>query len=469
MKNVRTAPRLRRIMPEIGVIAGPLQPGIPESYYALAANTIIQAQFPGHPAPDVSELQPVTLKLAAAEELPRITPVLQQRLDCFFDILHKDYPMLPGEYVRSERFSVLGKAKGKIPAETIIFERVSNMATMYFALLNIGMDKEGQVFVREKELREIKTKGPVHLLKGGKGSFTMKIVKTIFSAAASKAGGALYDIVKGMIFGDEGGVPDYFDEVYAELTRIVDKKIDDNTIRTINGAINNIIQRIRHEYVPIKEKADLNDKEDRDRLCGLLNRYDDVFLGGASGMLNTLRDPQLAHAGFSVFMLGVAVQVFILQEKALVDNSNYDKQKKQWRSPLESTYGRPETGTIAGLLREFADHADRTWREIIAKRREKIQAQKYTRADNSGMTITGGMMPYPEYRVRINDNGALVPIEAEIGKDDKQGNNSNYDQFRSNQLKQYTDKMEAELTEKMQRPAEIIKTWRDIIKQPVKV
>lgn len=457
-------------MPEIGVIAGPLQPGVPETYYPMLAGTIVQAQFPGHPQPELNGFQPETLKLANTDELPRITPVLQLRFDCFFDILHKEYPMLPGEFVRSERFSILAKKTGKLEKGTIVFERISNMATIYFVLLNIGMDEEGLVFVRETELREIKSKTPVFLLKGGKGSFVMKLVKNIFSAAASKAGGALYDIVKGMIFGgDEGGIPDYFDEVYAELTRIVSQKIDDNTIRTINGAINNIIQRIRHEYEPMKKESDLNDKNDRDKLCGLLNRYDDVFLGGASGMLNTLRDPQLAHAGLPVFMLGVGVQIFLLQEKALVDNSNYDKQKKEWKSPLESIYGRPETGTIAGLLREFADHAERTWKEVIAKRRERVQALKFSVAEGGGMTLTGGMLTVPEHRVCITDGGARVSIEAVIGKDDKHGNNGNYDKFLAEKVRPYADKMEEELTKKMEYPAEIIKQWRQMIKQPVKV
>jgi len=293
----------------------------------------------------------------------------------------------------------------------------------------------------------------------------MTIAKGIGGAILSKVGGFIGDMIVNHFFPEE--VPDYFDQVYQEVARIVDQKIDANTILTINGGLHNLMSKLENEYIPAKQNADLNNKNDRDKLFNLLQKYDNLFLTGPGGMLGSLQDAKLANAGLGVFMLGAALQLGITQEMAFVDPGNYNEKEKKWKSPLESSYGKPKTGTVSKTAKQFADFADKTWVSVLDKRRKQVGSQKFSKQVASGYNPRIGTIFKTVWMARLVDCGVPTSIEREIGQDEKKDKNTNYEAFKRDAIPPYINQKITELTEDMLNPALIIADWRKLIDTPI--
>ncbi|MFI5138322.1 MAG: hypothetical protein ACHQIM_10895 [Sphingobacteriales bacterium] len=469
MKKLTATPLLSKIQPDIEFVPGALKPGTPAAYYALLLGIYTQVQSPGYPAPDTENITGATLPLAAPATLPAFTPAIQQRADCLLQTISNKYPMLLGEYADSETLTILDKDWEAIPAGTVVFERVTNLATLYYVVSNIRLDAGGKLNVMQPELvmsrQPVLHENVVMVLKGKKQSLPMKIAKSIGGAMLSKIGGFVGDLIVHYFFPE--GVPDYFDEVYKEITRIVDQKIDANTILTINGALHNVMDKLDSEYIPAKEGANPDIKADREKLFSLLQKYDTVFLTGPGGMLGALQDAKLAHAGFGAFMLGAALQIGLSQEMAFVDPGNYDDKLKKWKSPLESSYGKPVTGTVAKTAKKYAAYATQTWADIIEKRKGQVKAVKFHKQVVIGWDARIGNHYKTVYMANLTDMGVPTAIEAEIGQDEKDGKNNNFDVFGKNNLPGYRTQKVTELIEEMADPMATINDWLKLIDHPV--
>jgi len=469
MKKLTASPLLSKIQADIEFVPGALKTGTPAAYYTLLLDMYTQVQCPGYPAPAAEHIVGVSLPVADPATLPVLTPAIQETADCMLTTLDARYPMLLGEYADDETFTVLEKDWEGIAAGTVVFQRVTNLATLYYIISNVRLDAEGKLIVSQPELlmshEPLLHANAVLVLKGKKQSLPMKIAKGIGSAMLSKIGGFIGDLIIHYFFPE--GVPDYFDEVYKEIARIVDQKIDANTILTINGGLHNLMDKIDNEYIPARQGADLELKSTREKLFALLQKYDNLFLTGPNGMLGSLQDAQLAHAGFGVFMLGAALQLGLSQEMAIVDPSNYDEKGKKWKSPLESSYGKPVTGTVAKSAKKYAAYASQTWPAIIEKRKGQVKAEKFRKQIVIGHDARIGNHYKTLYMARITDMGVPTSIEAEIGQDDKNGKNNNFDTFGKNNLPGYRTQKVNEMTEDMADPMSTVNDWLKLVDHPI--
>lgn len=451
---------------QISVLFGPLQPGVPQSYYAAKMGVLTQFYFPGTPIADAGSVTPAVLKLTPKENLPAVTKPLQKNIDCLLETADDDFPLLPNEYVTSDFVTTLADAVNDIPAGTVVLERITNYATLYYVVLNTKMEGKTPVWQElhlggHEELH-------AHMALGagdGKTSLPLTIAKGIGMGMVSTVGGFIATSILEAIF--PPGVPDYFDEVYKEITKIVDQKVDQSRIDSINGAISNLVDKLANEYKPAKDISNLKLEKDRRRLYELLQKYDQTFLSGPGGMLGSLQQDQIAKPGFAVFMLGAAIQLAIFQEIANIDPYNGDE-KNGWKSPLQSSYGLPKTGSIAKMAKNYADFATKTWTKIANDRKNQVKAEKFEKRLQPKKHNKYATMLGVDYYVRVNDNGAATSVEKKIGKSDKDGNNPRYNDFCSNQLVTYKNQKVAELSTRMSEPEAVINSWLKLIDTPVK-
>jgi hypothetical protein len=200
----------------------------------------------------------------------------------------------------------------------------------------------------------------------------------------------------------------------------------------------------------------------------LLRGYENTFIGGADGMLGFLQLKTHANAGFTVFLLGATLQLAIYQELANVDPMN-GSEEKGWKSPLESSYGKPKTGTVAKTAEGFVTFAQQTYKDVLQARKDSITAEKYSDIVNE--TPYGSRYPVwkRHFYVRINDNGVATNIIKDIGQDDKNGKNPNYDAFVANELVNYRKTKNDELIKEMNNPLDVIADWKKLIDTPIKL
>lgn len=453
---------------DIILMFGPLQNGVSEDYYKIKMGVWMQAYFPGIPLTDTELVKTAQLTLTGKENLPPVTKVLQKNIDCLLETADDLFPFLPNEYIVEDFVTTLVNPEEEIPAGTVVLQRITNFATLYYVVKNVRMEGSQAMmqtvhFEQEIEL-QLQSSNDLNV---GEwiSSLPLKLAKGIGSGMVSGLGGFIAKAILESIF--PPGVPNYFDQVYKEMTRIVNQKIDQNLISTINGAISNLIDKLANEYKPAKEVSNLNSKEDRRRLYELLQKYDQTFLSGPGGMLGTLQQDDISKAGFSVFMLGAALQLSIFQEMANIDPFN-GNEKDGWKSPLQSSYGLPKTGSVARMAKNYAESATKIWGKVVEARKELVKPERFEkrlqkRGKNKYATLLNVY-----YYVRVQDDGAATNIEMEIGPGEK-GKNPLYDQFCNNQLVAYKNQKAKELSDKLENPSAIIAGWLTLVEKPILV
>ncbi|MGV3597453.1 MAG: hypothetical protein ACO1PI_06245 [Bacteroidota bacterium] len=452
---------------DILVMFGALQPGVAHSYYHAKMAVLTQFYFPGTPMANGAMLKPVTLNLTPPEELPKVSATLQKSIDCLLETADDKYPLLPQEYVVDDFVSTLAETLEEIPKGTVVLQRTTNFATLYYIVLNVKIEGKTalpQQVVIEEEVMLMA--GGEFMVDNGKKSLPVKIAKGIGGAMVSKIGGFIAEAIWDALF--PPGVPDYFDEVYKEITKIVDQKVDQSRIDSINGAIANLADKLANEYKPAKSVSNLKLEKDRRRLYDLLQKYDQTFLSGPGGMLGSLQQDQIAKAGFGVFLLGASLQLAIFQEMANIDPYNGDE-KNGWKSPLQSSYGMPKTGSVSKMAKNYAEFASKTWVKILDDRKAQAKAEKFTKRLQPVKHNKYGTLLNVHYWVRVNDNGAATIVEKKIGQDEKDGKNPRYDAFCNNELVNYRNQKAAELSDKMENPAATIANWLALVEKPILV
>lgn len=462
--------KLSAINADIVLIFGKLQPNTPKEYYHVKLNVIQQRHLAGHIPLSGEKIKGASLELAKKKNLPS-TKKIQDNINCLRTRLNNEYPLLPPEVVSEDFVTVLLEEFNGIPAKTVVLRRTTSFATLYFVILNMAIDDDNNLITQTVENTNntppLLSEEKIILFSGsGKTSIASFIGKELASGILGAVGGALANALLDAIFPPE--IPAYFDEVYKHIAKIVHEEIQQSKIDSISGAITNVVKKINNEYTPARAERDLTKEKDRIYLYNLLQKYDQTFLSGAGGMLGTLQQKGNANAGFTVFILGASIQLSLIQEMANVDPMN-GSEKKGWKTALESSYGKPKTGTLAKTAKDFVTFGEKTYKNVLKARRESITAEKYSELVNE--TKWGSRFPSwkRHFYVRVNDNGVATTVLKDIGQDDKNGKNANYDAFVKNELENYRKKKNDELIKEMNNPLETIGKWKKLIDSPIKL
>jgi hypothetical protein len=399
---------------------------------------------------------PPTVSIAAPDALPKLhaqqREIIDRFVQCALSYIEKDYPLLEGESVEQDFASFLIEPFHRIPVSTAVIKRTTNMAELYYIITNVLVDENGDLYRVDPSAHP-----RLKAAKFDAKSLATKAAGKLVGSLASAIGGAIGSFIFDSLF--PPGVPDYFDEVYQEISKLIGQGLQQNNITTINGAINSIKDHIVTEYEPARKRANLENKTDRKQLFDLLQKYDTTFISGPSGMLGTLQSEQYSLAGFGVFLLGASLQLSLFQEMAnvAVQTDNHGK----WLKPNQTSYGLPGTGTVASTARNFASYAERTWPRVLEARVKGVDIVTF---EANKHVVSGDV--YWELWGAINDHGQRV-WQRQIAKyKEKDGSYPTMDQLRRDK-DIYIDQVKNDLTQSYNDPNSIIQGWRKLIDQPI--
>jgi len=180
-----------------------------------------------------------TIAIAAADAIPSLhaqqREIVDRFVQCALNYIEKDYPLLEGETVESDHASFLTEPFSRFPASTAVIKRTTNMAETYYLIGNVLVDDKGDLY--RCGIASAPQVAPRKLKLNAKSLATTAASKLVGSLAGA-IGGAIGSYIFDSLF--PPGVPSYFDEVYKEISRLINQGLQENNITTINGAINSV-------------------------------------------------------------------------------------------------------------------------------------------------------------------------------------------------------------------------------------
>jgi hypothetical protein len=396
--------------------------------------------------------QPVSgISIATAAQLPSLADEqkteVHLRSQCLLENVDRMSQLLAGEKVEEDFFSYLTEPFDCLSASTVVLRRRTNLAELYYIVENVGITPQGELVLQGSALP-----APSRMmLRGELGSFAAKMGKSLASGLVSSIGGAIAGLIWDQLF--PPGVPDYFNQVYEEISR----RLRADVAVHIKGALGNVQNAISSEYRPRRAGADLSLAKTRQDLFAMLQKYDSAFLSGSDGMMGTLMDQTYAEEAFPMFLLGAGLQLALYQEMAVVDP--VPDAHNKWLSPLESSYGRPKTGTTAVTATRLAAHARQTWTKMMEKRAAAFQIREYTYT-SSGMYGGSISQTYIQY----SDGHVVEEVTLNCKKEDddnklRAGLRGRFEAYKNNTMAKFVDQY--------QHPESIYPEWEKLIDRPI--
>jgi hypothetical protein len=161
-------------------------------------------------------------------------------------------------------------------------------------------------------------------------------------------------LIMGVIF-PSGGLPSYFDQVYAEITKFVKQEVTADTIATIDGKVNGTQQYVRDTYTPLKNDPQRTAQQKFNAITPYVN---DLY----QNVVATLQQSLFAQPGFSVFLVGAGVHLALIQEQAFTDPDHQ-------ADPSKSPYAQAVSKNAQG----YVSYATTTWANVAQARRNNIK------------------------------------------------------------------------------------------------
>jgi hypothetical protein len=421
-----------------------------------------------------------TAPLADSASHPEISEAVRQqhavRMACALRSVDRDTPLLTGETVERDEFTFLTGPFNGCPERTAVLRRTTSYAELLYLFSGATVDSAGRLLLAGPPSSAVPAAGTfaAEAFAISPASVATTIAQGVASGMLSAVGGAIAGQILNAVF--PPGVPSYFDQVYEEMKRIVGDQLQQATIDQVDGAINNIKLHLATEYQPARQGKDLSRVEDRKFLFDLLQKYETTYLSGPGGMLGTLMDEKYAKLGLGVFLLGAGLHLALYQEMANVDPSN-TASSGSFLGPLESSYGRPNSGTIAATAAQYATFAEGVWPQLLADRAAKIHEAEGTLCafgDTTGAScryyawFRDDLDPGSEYlpgQVPSDANQVNTVVEAPT---DKKGNNPGRDALMQ-EYRAYGAQKAQELTDSLSDPPSIVASWRQLVTTPIKV
>jgi hypothetical protein len=214
------------------------------------------------------------------------------------------------------------------------------------------------------------------------------MAKGIADGILSTAAGDLGALIINAIFPPSNDPPAYFDQVYAQITQIVDQALTQNDITMISGALNGVQVWVRDTYTSMKADTTLPASE----LHSELQPFVDSMIESVIGPLMT--DP-LAQPGFSVFLLAAGVHLSLVQEQAYTDPAH------QTRGGYDSSFAK----SVKKYAQQYHDFIALTWPKIKTARTNAISAVQW----NAPIVILAAEPGFASWADSIDGSSVSVP------------------------------------------------------------
>lgn len=349
---------------------------------------------------------------------------LEEKKKCALQEADRYAPLIEGEEVRSDFFSVLSKTHDRWPADTVVLRRETNLAT-YSIVFPHARAIERRVVLFEPPPAGLEA--PRAILEG---SGVSKLAKTLAGAvlkgAAGKLGALAFDLLVSEIFGD------YFDVDYDRIREIVKQEVAANTIAEINGKVSGVSTWLKNSYA-VRKKAGAKKKELFDSLLPQEQKIQDVTA--------TLQQGRFAEPGFSVYLVGAPLLLLINQERALVDPDVDDPHKSSY---LE---------TIRRNAQDFSGFAQKQWDAIVKKRKAYVGVYAdvvcETQCVTDGWYYNDGLTRHKSADYVSEKNGPTGREKAAKAAED------------------YKSRVVGELSTSLSDPQSLINDWKALTKHPL--
>ncbi|HEV2799635.1 MAG TPA: hypothetical protein VGW12_04015 [Pyrinomonadaceae bacterium] len=385
-----------------------------------------------------------SVPVAQPEEIYAITPEqeaeIKARERCALAELMRESPLLEGETVEEDFFTFLREPHGVVPANTAVLRRKTNMAELYYLFDNVRVENGDLQFAEP----------PVGLplprtamrLGAGPESYAVTLAKSLGTGLVSGIGGKIGGLIFEAVF--PPGVPNYFDEVYAEIKNIVKEEVTANSIEQINGRINGTAAWAKNTYKPRKESG-----ASRKELSRMVTDYVNNLYREA---VYTLMEPRHAKPGLTVFLVAAGTHLALMQEQALVDPEQSDPNKSSYALSVKLS------------AQEYYNHAVKTFDEIMKTRLEKIKLQsdplQLPSCDYSSTCITKS-----RYRWQDQHTDTYGRHFEEYEDKDKKRHSGEEEGEADRQSR--ISSVRSSLTEKLGNPRTIAEGWLKLKDRPV--
>ncbi len=279
---------------------------------------------------------------ATAEQIAKI----KLRMRCANQTLAKNSPLLDGETIQDDFFTYLTGPYFDIPAGSAVLRRTTNMAELYYVFEELEVS-DGNVSFKKADVQH------KALVCNDSNSMIVNLFEKLaegllgtFGGKAGEIGASVLGSVFDQVVGDQ--VPSYFDQVYKEISQIVQQIVDQNTIDQVNGIINGLQQWIRSSYIPRKNQSGITKQELFDMLSQpVLDFYKAIGI---------LQQSSFSNASLPVFLAAASTHLSLLQEQALVDPHTSD--------PTQSSYA----SSVQIQAQLYSSYAVNTYNNVISAR-----------------------------------------------------------------------------------------------------
>ena len=351
------------------------------------------------------------------------------------EIAKKKSDLKVHEIVEEERFTYLEMPFKNLPKYTGVLVCRTDQAE--YSLITVGYLFRPYQARRELKCHEvIYYQAPEIQVTGAVGD----IAKSLATGLLSGIGGKIGVLIFNAIF--PPGVPSYFNEVYKQIEKIVNKELTQNTIDEINGQINGMKDWVAITYTNAKESG-----LSKDKLTNILQPREPQI---AIQLVGVLMEQRYAQPGITVFMIGAGMHLSVLQELALIDPDA--------ASPIESHYAK----SVQQYAKEYAGHAKPTTENILRTRADTIH-KKFKSFIPPGTTV-----PMFENLYWFEDS--LTGYKSQIWMnvvDTKGESNPDAEKQRDEAFANYTKEKHDQIVKDMEDPVATANEWLKLVDRPI--
>lgn len=362
----------------------------------------------------------------------------ESKIECFFRSAKKGLSSVlrENEKVELERFTYLEMPFESFPKYTPVFLRRTNLAE-FFLVVNGYLVKVSQNSQKGSQLIYYQAPAERSVLTHGTLRLLLTIAKQLASALLKGVGANVGALIFNNIF--PSGTPDYFDEVYKEIEKIVHEEITDNTIHEVNGHINGIKAWVAITYANAKESG----TESKEELTQLIQPREPQI---AIELLGVLTDARFAKAGLCVFMIGAGMHFAVLQELAFVD--------PKVDSPSNSHYAT----SVQQYAENYANHAKSTFEAIMSARLGAVEPR------DSYEYLDGVRYYFHSFKDHFSGYSSETWI---MHCDTKGCHNTDAEENRNAAMAKYKEDTKNDLVQKMGDPVATANEWLKLKTQPL--
>lgn len=408
---------------------------------------------------EIGSLSELASELSAPPKLVDATTItlteeqeveVRVRRRCALQGLREEAPLIDGEVIVDDQFSVLAEDWDELPAGTAMLRRRTNRAVIYYVFPDWRFDSDGGLVwtdppqaLLDPKLLEAPAPREMPKMAGlaalGVMDLVLPIAKALGGAIAGKAGTFILEAIF------PPTPPSYFDEVYKQVARVVGVELKQHDIDLISTRLNALLDWQRRVYNPKNPRA-ITDRREREKLFDQI----EAEIRKLDDAIAILRHPKWSRPGFTVFSLAGGVYLALCQEAALMDYHD--------TNPSKSSYYK----TIQLTAADFANSLESTLAEILALRRDGVRLEH----GNHNIRLSGKNYMFRTYHFYDPANGKKGPVRKSTKKDSKTIVGDPFGAA-TKDMANYRAKLSSVLEQELGSPTQVIAHWRALIKRPL--